>query len=207
MIRKVALICGIISSLVYVGTDILAGTLYGGYSFTDQFVSELFAIGAPTSDLVVLLFTLSSALLLPFAWGVWLSSGRNRALHFVAFMIVGNAVNSLALWNFFPMHMRGAEMTFTDIMHLILAINPFVLLGIIFGVAASRSWFRFYSIGTILILVVPAIAAFLYAPGVGTNQPTPWVGLTERISQYGYQLWQVVLAIVLLRVRDTDALG
>ncbi len=207
MIRKVALICGIISSLVYVGTDILAGTLYEGYSFTDQFVSELFAIGAPTSDLVVLLFTLSSALLLPFAWGVLLSSGRNRALHFVAFMIVGNAVNSLVLWNFFPMHMRGAEMTFTDTMHLILAINPFVLLGIVFGVAASRSWFRFYSIGTILVLVVPAIASFLYAPGVGTNQPTPWVGLTERISQYGYQLWQVVLAIVLLRVRDTDAFG
>jgi hypothetical protein len=104
--------------------------------------------------------------------------------------------------DFFPMHMRGVEPTFTDTMHLVLAINPFVLLSIGLGVAAFKNWFRLYSIGTILILVVLAIFAFLYVPQVGANQPTPWLGLTERIAQYGYHLWQVVLAIALLRVRD-----
>ncbi len=112
---KVLLICGIVSSLLYVSTDILAGMLWEGYSFTSQAVSELFAIGAPTSGLVVPLFTLSSVLLVAFALGVWVSAaGRNRALRVMALMMVGNAVNSLVLWNFFPMHMRGAEMTFTD---------------------------------------------------------------------------------------------
>ena len=62
MARKALLICGILSPLVYVGTDILAGTLYAGYSFTSQAISELFAIGAPTSSLMVPLFTLSSVL-------------------------------------------------------------------------------------------------------------------------------------------------
>lgn len=38
-LRKVLLICGILSSLVFVGTDIVAGVLYPGYSFTDQAVS------------------------------------------------------------------------------------------------------------------------------------------------------------------------
>ena len=205
MVRKLLLVCGILASLVYAGTDILAATLYAGYSFTDQAVSELFAIGAPTSHLVVPLFTLSSVLLLPFASGVWLSSGRSRALRFMALMMVGNAVNSLVLWIFFPMHMRGVEATFTDTMHLILAINPFVLLSIGLGAAAFRTWFRFYSIGTILILLVPAIFAFSYVSQVGANQPTPWLGLTERVAQYGYQLWQAVLAIVLVRVPGSTA--
>ena len=201
-LRKVLLICGIVAPLIYVATDILAGTLYPGYSFTSQAVSELFAIGAPTSNLVVPLFTVSSLLLVPFAFGVWKSSAaavRNRALRIMALMIIGNAVTSLILWNFFPMHMRGAEMTFTDTMHVILAINPFVPLTVVLGIVAFRNWFRFYSIGTILMMIVLSILGFMYVNEFAAQQPTPWVGLYERISQYGTMLWVAVLAIVLLR--------
>ena len=62
------------------------------------------------------------------------------------------------------MHMRGAPPTFSDTMHLILAINPFVLLSITSGVAVFRNWFRFYSILTILIVVALATLAFSYVP-------------------------------------------
>jgi hypothetical membrane protein len=48
MLRNLLLICGILSSLLYVSTDTLAGTLWKGYSFTHQAVSELSGIGAPT---------------------------------------------------------------------------------------------------------------------------------------------------------------
>ena len=199
--QKVLLICGIIAPVLFVGTDILAGTLYAGYSFTDQAVSELFAIGATPSHLVVPLFTLYSALLIAFSLGILMSADRNRALHVLALMMMLNAVNGLVLWNFFPMHMRGAEMTFTDTMHVTLAAVG-ALLGVMtvgLGVASFRNWFRLYSIGTILILIVPGILAFLYVPEVGGNQPTEWLGLTERISIYGNTVWQLVLAIVLLR--------
>ena len=92
-------------------------------------------------------------------------------------------------------------MTFTDTMHVTLAgVGAFFgVLTVGLGVAAFRNWFRFYSIGTILILLVPGILAFLYVPEVGGNQPTPWLGLSERISIYGNTVWQLVLAIVLLR--------
>lgn len=199
-LKKVLLICGILTSIIYVATDILAGTLYAGYSFTSQAVSELFAIGAPTSGLVVPLFTVSSLLLLAFAFGVWKSSSprRSRALRIMALMIIGNAVVSLILWNFFPMHMRGGEMTFTDTMHVILAINPFVPLTVVLGIVAFRNWFRFYSIGTILMMIVLSILGFMYVSQFAAQQATPWVGLYERISQYGTMLWVAVLAIVLL---------
>ena len=50
-----------------------------------------------------------------------------------------------------------------------------------------------------MIMLVSAVAAFSYAQALNMNQPTPWLGATERIAQYGYQVWQVVLAIVFLR--------
>ena len=56
--RKFLLICGILASLLYLGTDTFAGMLYAGYNFKDQAISELLAIGAPTSWIVVTLFTL-----------------------------------------------------------------------------------------------------------------------------------------------------
>ena len=66
--------------------------------------------------------------------------------------------------------------------------------------------FRVYSILTILILVVLATLAFSYVPAVAANQPTSWLGLSERIAQYALQLWHAVLATVLLR-RGSKACG
>lgn len=200
-VRSVLLICGAVAALTYVVTDIAAGILYPGYSFIDQAVSELFAIGAPTSRIVVPLFSLSSLLLAAFAVGLWVSSRHNRFLRLMAVMFGGSALVAVVLWNFFPMHMRGSAPGFTDTMHLILSTNPFVLLSIVFGVAAFRNWFRFYTVTTILILLVTAALAFQYAPGILANRPTPGLGLCERVAQYSYELWQVTLAIILLRVR------
>ncbi len=198
-VRRLLFTCGIFASLTYVATDIWASTHYAGYSFIDQAVSELFAIDAPTSRLVVPLFTLSSTLVAAFALGVWRSSGDCRAVRWLAVLFVANAANSLLLWNFFPMHMRGITPSVTDAMHGILAINPFVLLSVAFGIAAFRGWFRAYSAVTVLVLLVPAVLSFSNITAFVANQPTPGMGLCERVSQYGFQLWQAVLAVVLLR--------
>ena len=114
-------------------------------------------------------------------------------------LMLANAADSLLLWNLFPMHMRGEEPTFTDTMHGLLAINPFVLLTIVFGAAAFRHWFRWYSIATILFVFVTAAVAFMDAASVVANQPTPLLGVTERLAQYAHQTWHAVLAFVLLR--------
>jgi hypothetical protein len=202
----ILLLCGVLAPFAYIGTDIVAGLRYPGYSFTAQAPSELFAIGAPTSRLVVPLFSLSSALFVAFAFGVWRASGGKRALQVLALLVAANGIDSLVLWQF-PMHMRGAPPTSSDTMHLILAINPFVLLSIAFAVAAFRNWFRSYSILTILTVVALATLAFSYVPAAAANQPTPWLGLSERISQYAHQLWHAVFAIVLLRSSRSLPLG
>jgi len=55
-LRTILLACGILSSLLYVATDLLGGTSYEGYSFSAQTISELSAIGAPSKPLVGPLF-------------------------------------------------------------------------------------------------------------------------------------------------------
>jgi hypothetical protein len=193
--------CGIWSAVGYIATDVLASSLYPGYSYRDQAVSELFAIGAPTSRWVVPLFSLCSVLLLAFALGVWRAAGTRRRVRTLAVMFAGSAVIGLLLWNLFPMHMRGAEPSFTDTMHLVLASNPFVLLSLAVAIAAFRGSFRTYSVVTVVLMLVPAVAAFSHAGALGMNEPTPWLGVTERAAQYAYQAWQTVLALMLSRGR------
>src|SRR5512146_1154231 len=107
-LRRLLVACGIAGAAMYPLSDILASTRYPGFSYRDQAVSELFAIGAVTSGFVVPLFTASSTLLLLFAVGIWLSANGRRSLRWLAVMMALNAADALVLWNFFPMHMRGS---------------------------------------------------------------------------------------------------
>jgi hypothetical protein len=101
------------------------------------------------------------------------------------------------------MHMRGAGVTLTDTMHKILTMVTVLLMltAIGFGAAAFRKWFRFYSIATIVILLVFGALTGLDAPRIEANLPTPWVGVTERINIGVFLLWVVVLAVALLRTQ------
>src|SRR5574341_2440544 len=95
-LRKVLLVCGILSSLLYVATDILGAMRWEGYSCASQAVSELSAIGAPSRPLVVPLFLTYSVLVIAFGFGVRASAGRKRSLRVVAGLLVGYGVVCLA---------------------------------------------------------------------------------------------------------------
>lgn len=199
--RRFLLACGIAGAVLYPLSDIFASTRYPGFSYRDQAVSELFAIGAPTSGLVVPLFSISSTLLVLFAIGIWMSANGQRSMRLAAVMMALNAADALVLWNFFPMHMRGSEPGFTDIMHGLLAIDPFLLAVVILAAVAVRGWCRAYTVATLVFTTVLAILGFSYVSAVIANQPTPWMGAVERAAQYATNLWYAVLAVVLLRGR------
>jgi hypothetical protein len=202
-LRRSLLVCGILGAALYPLADILASMRYPGFSYRDQAVSELFAIGAPTSALVVPLFSLSSALLLLFAGGIWMSANGRRLVRVMAVMMALNTIDALVLWNVFPMHMRGTQPTFTDTMHGVLAIDPFLLAAVVLGAIAFPGRFRVYTIATIVFTSVLAIFGFSFVSAVVANQPTPWMGASERAAQYATNLWYAVLAVVLLRGQPT----
>ena len=208
MVRKVLLICGILASLLYVGTDILAAMRWEGYSYTSQSVSELRAIGAPTRPFLVPVLLIYAMLEIAFGWGVREAAGQKRVLRIAGVLLIGLGVVDLVA-PFFPMHLRGAEKSLTDTMHIILTVVTVLLILLIigFGAVAEGNRFRVYSIATIVILIVCGAWAFWDGPRIAANLPTPWIGVRERINIYGYMLWMLALAVVLLRIRNEDQSG
>lgn len=198
-LKRWLLVCGVVGAAVYPLADVLASTQYPGFSYRDQAVSELFAIGAPTSGLVVPLFTLSSALLFLFSIGLWMSADSDRRIKWAALMFALNTVDAMVLWNFFPMHMRGEEPTFTDLMHGILAVDPFLMVAIILAAISFPGWFRRYTVATLVFTTALALSAFRYVPMVVANEPTPWMGIFERVGQYTTNVWYAVFALMLMR--------
>jgi hypothetical protein len=207
MVRKVLLALGIVGPLFYVAIDILLATRWEGYSYTDQTVSELFAIGAPTRPLAVPLMLTYGVLAIAFGLGVWGSAGEKRALRVVAVGLIAKEVLGSVATLFAPIHMREAlaagEATASDAWHGILTFGGALcyLLAMGFGATAFGKWFRFYSIATMLIFVVFGVMTGLDQPQLEANLPTPWMGLWERIDIFATMLWIAVLAIALLRTQ------
>ena len=95
-LRKVLLTCGVLSSLLYVGIDLLAAIRYGEYhSFVSGTISELGARGAPTKQLVDPLLILYDVITIAFGVGVWSSAGGKSALRMVGVVIIAIGVVGL----------------------------------------------------------------------------------------------------------------
>ena len=67
-----------------------------------------------------------------------------------------------------------------------------------FGAAALGRSFRLYSILTFAAVVVFWAWSLMYAPGLAAGEPTPWLGVVERIALGAWLLWLAVLAVALL---------
>jgi len=206
MLTKILLVCGILSSLLYIGTDIIAATmLYPGYSYTSQQISELSAIGAPTSSLWIAMTIVWSPLVIAFGIGVWLLAGQRRALRVTGILLVIWGIVGF-VWLFFPMHPRGTEALAADVMHIVFAAAQLIsmVLFIAFGAAALRWGFRLYSIVTIVLLLVFGAMVSTQVTAIASGHPTPWAGVIERVSVYAPTLWVLVFAAVLLRAQGTE---
>ena len=200
---KVLLACGILSSLLYIATDVITATaLYPGYSYTSQQVSELSAIGAPTRSFWIAMTIVWSPLVIAFGIGVWLLAGQKHALRVTGILLAIWGIVGF-VWLFFPMHPRGTEALAADVMHIVFAAAQIIsmVLFIAFGAATLRWGLRLYSIGTIVAILVFGALTSLQAPAIAAGQPTPWMGIIERVSVYAPMLWVVVFAAFLLRAQ------
>jgi hypothetical protein len=201
MPRKLLLACGVLASLLYVGTDVLAAIRYPGYhSFTSRVISELMARGAPTERLVDPLFLLYGALMMAFAAGIWISHDRQR-VHVTGGLLFAYAAIGLLGPTMFEMNVRGTGEPNADVAHIALT-GVLVFLIVAAVMAGAATWgrrFRLYSLATLLVLVVFGVLTAFASRGLSTGAPTPWFGLMERINIGAFLLWVAVLAVSLLR--------
>jgi hypothetical protein len=207
MVRKILLGCGIVSSVLYVISDVLGALRYPGYSYTDNTFSELAAQGTPTRPLMLGNIILGILVFAAFAVGVWTSASPKRAARITGAMLLGYEVTGSAAQLFFPMKTREAlaagEGTLRNALHppVTLVSVLFLLLAVGFGSRLLGKRFRYYSYATIAILVVFGVLSGQQGGRAEANLPTPWLGLEQRINAYTFMLWVAVLAIGLLRAQ------
>lgn len=200
--RKPLLICGILSSLLYVAMNIFVPLGFEGYSYSAHTVSELSAIGAPTRQVWVVLAMIWVLLFAAFGWGALKSAAGNRPLR-----VLGGIILAYCVFNLYwpPMHLRevlaAGGGSLTDTLHLVWAGTTVFLMLLMmgFGAAAFGKKFRIYTIASMALHFVFGFLTSLEAPKVETNQPTPWIGVWERINIGIFLLWVAVLAVILLR--------
>jgi hypothetical protein len=204
IIQDLLLLAGVLSSVVYVIADVLCGLRYPGYSFADQVISELSAIGAPTTALWAKLLQIFAILFAAFTFGVVRESSRNRRLRLTGWLLVAFVLLG-PLWSFFPMHRRGDIFTWTDAGHIALGGVYVLLITVVITVGAGAVGHRFRVFSRILVTVafIAGVGTFAYVPRMINQLPTPWVGTVERIHLYAFYLWVAVLAVALLRMSRT----
>ena len=207
--KKVLLYCGILSSIHYVAINIIVPLQWKGYNSLSQVPSELSAINAPTRTLWLILATPYTFLMLAFAWGITKAAGRSRSLVLAAKCLFAYGALGF-LWPLAPMHLRetlaAGGGTLSDTLHLALgAITEILyLLALVYASTALGKGFRSYSILTVVLVFFFGLLTFLESPGLAKNQPTPLIGLWERINIGIFLVWISVLAVLLLHYQASD---
>jgi hypothetical protein len=203
--RVVLLACAVASAPLYLAMDVASSLLYDGYSYKDQTISELSAIGAPTRTLWVVLGTVYAGLLVAGAVGIWLSAGEKVELKIIAVLVGIVGAMGFVAWPFAAMHQRevlaAGGGTTSDTLHLALGgVNSIIFIVMLaLGARALGGRFRMYTLGFIVVFLVFGLLMAMETPDVGDDQPTPWLGIWERIVVEGAMVWISVLALVLLR--------
>ena len=211
-LRKLLVASGIGASLFYVAANVFGALRWSTYSSVDQTISELFAVDAPSRP-TFLAFSVPYGLLsLAFGCGVVMSAGHNRSLRLAGWLLVAvGVVNQLG--PFLPMHARrviaAGGATFSDTMHVALVVVLMALLlpAMAFSAFAFGRAFRIYSAITILGVIVFGAMTSLNVSAMEANEPTPWMGVYERVNVGAYLLWMSVLALTILHREPSVQVG
>lgn len=194
---------GVLMFALYIFMDAVASLAYDGYSYRDQTISELSAIGAPTRPFWLVMSAVYQLLSFAFAFGVLALAGDRRKVRIAGWLLLGAALGGL-LWWLAPMHQReilaAGGGTWQDTMHLVTGAVSSVFFFAMIGVGgfAFGRRFRWYSLITVGLMIVFGALMNSQVEAVGDNQPTPWLGIWERITVEGAMLWEATFAAVLL---------
>jgi hypothetical protein len=205
--KGLLVIAAIASVVVYGLGDLASGLLYDGYSYRDQWISELSAFGSPVRSLMVTAILLHGLLLLAFGVGIWQFADR-KSLHWVGLLLMVAGVIGFPTHAVFAMSSRWMTAGLNDTIHasLSLAFGLVVFVGVALSAVAYSGWFRLYAIATILIFVGFGAASSVAIQGIEQNF-TPWAGAFERINAYSYFAWLVVLAVIVHRSLGSERRG
>ena len=121
MTTKGLLVAAIASVVVYGLGDLASGLLYDGYSYRDQWISELSAFGSPVRPVMVTAILVHGLLLIAFGIGIWRFSDR-KSLRWVGQLLIVAGVIGFPTHTVFAMSSRWMTAGFNDTMHASLSL-------------------------------------------------------------------------------------
>ena len=195
MIRHIAFGCGVLSLLVLAAATIAGGMAYpGGYNHLTQYISELGATGAPTSQAVSLAFMVSGSLLAAF-WLLCAGLFPRSVLSILGFGLSALNGVGLLLGGVFrcDFECSTADLSPAAVLH-----DVFGGVGYLCGIAgvfllgiASRGWPLGRGLfGLSLICGIPAaLAIWLIHPDF------KWYGAAQRIVEIALAVWTMAVAL------------
>jgi len=200
-IVRLLLLCGVVASVLYVATDVLASMLWPAYSYTSQSVSQLLAIGTPTRSFVFPLMTAYNVLVIAFGVGVLASAASRRSLRVAGILLVAYGIVSFMGLALFPLHLGQTEASSGAAGHVAITglIVLLMLLYMGFGAAGLGNAFRLYTIVTVVAVVLAGGYAGSQVSALAETGSSPWLGVIERVNIYLSLLWVAVFAVALLR--------
>jgi hypothetical protein len=203
--RAVIIACGIASSILYVVTDLVASHRYSGYSYRDQWFSELLADHAPTRPLMIATNAIPyTALVIAFSLGSITEPQFRLMARISGAMLLGYAITG-AVGVAHPMQTRAAIVTNSNdsqnMAHIAstAAMSVLLLLAMGFGARAFGPLFRRYTYLTIAVLLVFGGLTGRAAGRIDQGLDTPWSGIMERVNIYASMLWIAMLSVGLIR--------
>jgi hypothetical protein len=208
IVMKTLLGCGAASAALYIAMDTVAALRYDGYSYRSQTISELSAVGSPTRAFWLVASVPYALLVIGFALGVIAAARGRGSLRAIGAMIGAIGVLALVAWPFAPMHQRAVlavgEGTASDTMHLVLSgADGILMLAIIgIGAATSRGRFRLYSLLTMATVLAMAPYNAIGGARLSNGEPTPWLGIVERVMVFAPMIWLAVLGVRLWQAED-----
>lgn len=200
-VRMALLACGVVSSLLYATLDLLAGLHYEGYSFYSQTISELGAIGAPKTAFLQPLFLTYVVLMVAFGFAVLREGMRgNNRLKIVGALLLGYMLAGSGT-GLFPVHVRGTATFADELPHIVsgLAATTVILVTMGVGSVALGKRFRIFSWTTFASIIVFGALTVPSGVKLAHGEPTPGMGLLERVAYYSILVWVAGLSVALLR--------
>ena len=208
--KPILRIIGILAPTLYLVTAIMGLVLKLGYDQMKYAFSDLVTDGAPNRILLNYLFSIYNIFIMIFAVGLLLfilfyhkSENYNKlGKTGVAFLLIVG-FSGLMLVLFFPMDPNNTPITFTGVLHLILAYV--MSFSTMFGVLFFVLWFKTIKLKNLSIYsLISLIVIFIFgtfAVAVA-RQESPFLGLFERIMIFAFLQWMPVTAIWIINLKN-----
>lgn len=187
---RLLVLCGLAAAIVFIGTDLVSGSLWHGYDYVVRSISQLSATGSPVRPFAAPLFALVNVLTIAFGIGIWRWASSDHWLRTMALIVVANGAFALAA-AFFPNHVGVTPRFLSPGVLLAAASVVCIVLAIGVSVFAVGGWLRVYSIATLLAYTVLTIVGY-------ASQMEPRIGLQERLMAYTWVVWLALFATTLL---------